>query len=101
MLVDPSPFLPGNMPRMPRTDPDGWRLVVSQDSHGQHKWLYLPPGDDRRSTWPQTPVDKYWLGLETVSMPFGWEEQGADLSRVGRERVAKGDDTARGRQEWV
>ncbi|KAJ9110722.1 hypothetical protein QFC20_002763 [Naganishia adeliensis] len=59
-LIDPG--LPGNIPR---TDPLGWRLLVSQDSHGQHKWVYLPPADTRRETWPQSPVDKYWLGLET------------------------------------
>jgi hypothetical protein len=65
--MDVDPILPGSIPR---TDPLGWRLLVSQDSHGQHKWVYLPPGDERRGTWPQTAVDKYWLGLETVSMPL-------------------------------
>jgi hypothetical protein len=52
---------------VPRTDPEGWRLVVGADSHGQHKWVYLPPGDDRRREWKQGMGDRYWLGLETVS----------------------------------
>ena len=51
---------------IPRTDITGWRLLVSEDSHGQHKWVYLPADDPRRADWPQSTVDKYWLGLETV-----------------------------------
>lgn len=51
-----------------RTDLEGWRLVVSEDSHGQHKWVYLPPGDDRRKTWKQSKAAKYWLGLDLVSL---------------------------------
>lgn len=46
-----------------RTDPAGWRLKVSEDSHGQHKWLYLPP--EQRDAWPQTAVDKYSMGEPT------------------------------------
>lgn len=48
-----------------RTDPAGWRLVVGEDSHGQHKWVYLPKS--AREKWPQTAVDKYSMGLPTVS----------------------------------
>lgn len=48
-----------------RTDPDGWRLKVSEDSHGQQKWVYLQPGAQREA-WPQTVVDRYSQGLETV-----------------------------------
>ncbi|BEI79554.1 hypothetical protein CcaverHIS002_0100830 [Cutaneotrichosporon cavernicola] len=47
-----------------RTDPAGWRLKVGEDSHGQHKWVYLPPGP-QRDAWPQTVVDKYSMGLPT------------------------------------
>ncbi|WOO77353.1 Lanosterol synthase [Vanrija pseudolonga] len=47
-----------------RTDPAGWRLKVSEDSHGQHKWVYLPPGA-ARDAWPQAHVDVYSMGLET------------------------------------
>ena len=47
----------------PATDPLGWRLVISEDSHGQQKWRYLPPGPQRES-WPQDQVTKYALGLE-------------------------------------
>ncbi|KAJ9116370.1 hypothetical protein QFC22_004811 [Naganishia vaughanmartiniae] len=51
---------------IPQTDPAGWRLVVGQDSHGQHKWVYLDEDDPRRSSWAQSTVDKYWLGLDIV-----------------------------------
>lgn len=47
----------------PRTDPLGWRLVISEDSHGQQKWKYLPEGS-ARDAWPQDQVTKYALGLE-------------------------------------
>ena len=48
-----------------QTDYAGWRLRVSEDSHGQHKWAYLPEGQAREA-WPQNKVDKYWLGLDVV-----------------------------------
>lgn len=48
-----------------QTDPAGWRLKVGEDSHGQHKWVYLPPGPER-DAWPQNAVDKYSIGLPTV-----------------------------------
>ncbi|KAH8090819.1 putative lanosterol synthase [Filobasidium floriforme] len=46
-----------------RTDLEGWRLVVSEDSHGQHKWIYLGQDDPRRETWEQSQPAKYWLDL--------------------------------------
>jgi lanosterol synthase len=49
-----------------RTDPAGWRLKVSEDSHGQHKWVYLRTAAERKA-WPQRVVDKYSMGLPTVS----------------------------------
>ena len=50
-----------------QTDYAGWRLKVGEDSHGQHKWVYLPEGE-ARDAWPQNKVDKYWLGLDVVSL---------------------------------
>jgi hypothetical protein len=50
-----------------RTDLGAWRLVVSEDSHGQHKWVYLDKGDPRRDTWAQSQPAKYWLDLDLVS----------------------------------
>ena len=47
------------------TDLLGWRLVVGEDSHGQQKWVYLPPGP-ARDEWKQTKEAKYWLGLGMV-----------------------------------
>jgi len=48
-----------------RTDPEGWRLKIGEDSHGQQKWVYLPEGP-ARETWPQAKVDRYALGLDVV-----------------------------------
>jgi hypothetical protein len=53
---------------LPKQDLEGWRLVVGEDSHGQHKWVYLPEGDPQRLAMPQTKEDKYWLGLDIVSL---------------------------------
>lgn len=56
------------MPQTPilgGTDLLGWRLKVGEDSHGQHKWVYLP-GGPARDTWPQSKVDKYAIGLDIV-----------------------------------
>jgi lanosterol synthase len=53
--------------KMPRTDLLGWRLKVGEDNHGQHKWVYLPEGPARKE-WPQTTMDKYAIGLETVRL---------------------------------
>ena len=50
-----------------RTDLEGWRLKVSEDSHGQHKWVYLPQGP-ARDAWPQTKVDRYSIGLDIASV---------------------------------
>lgn len=53
-----------------QTDLEGWRLIVSEDSHGQHKWVYLDEQDSRRGTWKQTQEARYWLGLQLVSYHF-------------------------------
>ncbi|KAJ9100955.1 hypothetical protein QFC19_005351 [Naganishia cerealis] len=74
--------LPGNVPR---TDPEGWRLLVSQDSHGQHKWVYLYPEDSRRETWQQSKMDKYWLGLNTGAKELPKAETPMQAARNGFE----------------
>nr|ODN91514.1 lanosterol synthase [Cryptococcus depauperatus CBS 7855] len=51
----------------PTTDLTAWRLVVSENSHGQQKWVYLRSPEER-DRWPQTNVEKYWLGLD-VDVP--------------------------------
>lgn len=56
-----------------RTDPDGWRLKVGEDSHGQHKWVYLSTAAQREA-WPQQPVDKYSMGLPTVRCTASWKD---------------------------
>lgn len=48
----------------PQTDPEAWRLIVGEDSHGQHKWRMREEG--RGDKERQSVEDRYWLGLETV-----------------------------------
>jgi hypothetical protein len=67
-------------PDYPRTDLAGWRLQVSQDSHGQHKWVYLAEDDPRRQSWVQNEGTRYWLGLDLVSIPL-------DSALVHREQL--------------
>ncbi|ORY28503.1 terpenoid cyclases/protein prenyltransferase alpha-alpha toroid [Naematelia encephala] len=69
-------------PLPPATDLLGWRLKVSEDSHGQHKWIYLPPGPAREA-WPQTKVDKYSLGLELDSPDQPEPKTPLDAARNG------------------
>ena len=45
------------------TDYSRWRLAVTGD--GRHTWHYLRL-DEECEKWPQTALDKYWLGLPTV-----------------------------------
>jgi hypothetical protein len=47
----------------PFTDYSRWRLRVSDG--GRHTWHYLQT-DEEMKRWPQTALDKYWLGLPTV-----------------------------------
>lgn len=49
------------------TDLTAWRLKVSEDSHGQQKWVYLSDPAQRKE-WPQTNIEKYWLGLDVVRL---------------------------------
>jgi lanosterol synthase len=41
--------------------------MISEDSHGQQKWKYLPEGPAREN-WKQSKVAKYAIGLD-VSAP--------------------------------
>ena len=44
---------------MHETSLEHWRLQVD---HGRQIWHYLET-EQERSTWPQTTVDQYWLGI--------------------------------------
>jgi lanosterol synthase len=48
------------------TDLSRWRLKVD---HGRQTWHYLE-SDDEDKNWPQSLIDKYWLGLPFVSLKF-------------------------------
>lgn len=47
----------------PFTEYSRWRLLVNDG--GRHTWHYLHT-DAEIEAWPQTPLDKYWLGMATV-----------------------------------
>jgi lanosterol synthase len=68
----------------PATDPLGWRLVISEDSHGQQKWRYLPPGAQRDEI-PQDQVTKYALGLEVVAKKQKKAKNPGEAARNGYE----------------
>lgn len=51
--------------RVPYTDYTRWRLKADEDG-GRQTWHYLE-SDEAVEAWPQTIMDKYWLGLPTVS----------------------------------
>jgi lanosterol synthase len=50
-------------PAVPFTDYSRWRLVVDED--GRHTFTYLKTNEECEK-WPQSALDKYWLGLPTV-----------------------------------
>lgn len=50
-------------PPLGTTDLGRWRLRVSDV--GRHVWHYL--SEEEAEAWPQTLLDKYWLGLPMVS----------------------------------
>ena len=47
----------------PFTDYSRWRLLVNDG--GRHTWEYLRT-DEEIERWPQTDLDKFWLGLKMV-----------------------------------
>ena len=49
-----------------RTDYSRWRLL---DERGRQTWQYLEDDEDV-AEWPQSTVDKYFLGLPIVCMPI-------------------------------
>lgn len=51
------------------TDLSRWRLKVD---HGKQTWHYLE-SDDEVKDWPQSLIDKYWLGLPFVSIFFSFQ----------------------------
>jgi hypothetical protein len=68
----------------PATDPLGWRLIISEDSHGQQKWRYLPPGAQRNEI-PQDQVTKYALGLEVGAKKQKKAKNPGEAARNGYE----------------
>ena len=50
-----------------KTDINRWRLL---DERGRQTWHYMTTNDDAKN-WPQSIVDRYFLGLPTVSISQG------------------------------
>ncbi|OWT40004.1 lanosterol synthase [Cryptococcus neoformans Bt1] len=66
----------------PTTDLTAWRLKVSEDSHGQQKWVYLSDPAQRKE-WPQTNIEKYWLGLDMEVSELEEPKTPIDAARNG------------------
>ena len=49
--------------KTPVTDYSRWRLALTDD--GGHTWHYMHT-DEEAKRWPQTVLDRYWLGLPVV-----------------------------------
>lgn len=56
--------------------------MVGEDSHGQQKWVYLPPGP-ARDEWKQCKVAKYALGLEVGAPKLKTTKTPMDAARNG------------------
>lgn len=50
-------------PEIPFTDYRRWRLRLGEG--GRHTWHYLKAEEECKE-WPQTDIDRYWLGLPLV-----------------------------------
>ncbi|KAJ7050525.1 terpenoid cyclases/protein prenyltransferase alpha-alpha toroid [Mycena amicta] len=62
------------------TDYSRWRLRVSDS--GRHTWHYLQTQDES-TRWPQTSVDRFWLGLELGSPTLPPAKSPLDAARNG------------------
>ncbi|KAJ3336675.1 Lanosterol synthase (Oxidosqualene--lanosterol cyclase) [Gonapodya sp. JEL0774] len=72
-------------PRFPPvTDPARWRLRVAS---GAQTWHYLDP--DECEAWPQTPADRYWLGIYKEAPDLKAASTPADAARNGFEFYRK------------
>lgn len=80
-------------PPLGKTDLSRWRLRVSDG--GRHVWHYLDTEQEAES-WPQTPEDKYWLGLPTVRAWLQDEDLLAESSDVSTCQKCDG-----GSREWT
>lgn len=59
-MIDP---VISQSPEIPFTDYSRWRLRLGEG--GRHTWHYLK-AEEEHEEWPQTDIDRYWLGLPLV-----------------------------------
>ncbi|ESK97698.1 lanosterol synthase [Moniliophthora roreri MCA 2997] len=77
----PPLHLPANASQ-PFTDYSRWRLRVSEG--GRHTWHYLRD-EQQCIEWPQTALDKYWLGLATDLPESGFATDSFSAAKKGYE----------------
>ncbi|KAG8851509.1 Lanosterol synthase (Oxidosqualene--lanosterol cyclase) [Tulasnella sp. 330] len=65
----------------PLTDYTRWRLKI--DEAGNHTWHYL--SEEQLAAWPQSKVDKYWIGLQFDTQVFPKAQDALSAARNGFE----------------
>ncbi|KAJ7268763.1 terpene synthase [Mycena haematopus] len=68
------------MQSIPSTDHSRWRLKLGPG--GSHVWKYLA-SDEENSAWPQTDIDRYWLGIALNLPALPVPSNAADAARNG------------------
>lgn len=66
--------------KQPFTDYSRWRLECTDD--GDHIWHYLHD-DQQCADWPQSDIDKYWLGLPLDAPPLPKPTDALEAARNG------------------
>jgi hypothetical protein len=75
-------------PDVERTDLSRWRLN-SHEGGGRHVWTYLSH-EEAQTAEPQRDEEKYWLGIEVVSLAHVRQQGQAARRRKLRAAVAPG-----------
>ncbi|KAF7361692.1 Terpene cyclase/mutase family member [Mycena venus] len=68
------------MQSIPSTDHSRWRLKFGPG--GSHVWQYLT-SDEECAKWPQTDIDRYWLGFSLNLPPLPAPGNALDAARNG------------------
>ncbi|KAJ7902068.1 terpenoid cyclases/protein prenyltransferase alpha-alpha toroid [Mycena olivaceomarginata] len=68
------------MQSTPSTDHSRWRLKLGPG--GSHAWQYLA-SDEECAKWPQTDIDRYWLGISLNLPALPVSDNALDAARNG------------------
>ncbi|KAF8577070.1 terpene synthase [Ramaria rubella] len=77
-MLDLTPSVP-HSGREPCTDYSLWRLRLGPG--GRHTWHYIKPEESKE--WPQTEIDRYWLGLSTQCPTLSSPKNALQAARNG------------------